>query len=649
MAFGARTARRTFLVVASALIVGASVLTGGAVPAGGAADEPAPTGRLVVRLADGASPTDLTVATAAGGVAAASVDAAGLPPGWAVVDPGPDGTAATAARLRGLDAVAEVRPERLYRPARRPDDPCVTEPRCAGVDQWYLDAVGAPQAWEVTTGSPDVVVAVLDSGVRASHDDLAGEVVDLGGCGSPIPPGPGSSHGTAVASLAGAATDDGVGMAGMGWDTRPADVRVLLRRGSELVGSEAAIAVALGCVVASGASVVNMSFVGEQSALLDAAIGAAAAADVVMVAAAGNTGGTAELYPAAHPAVIGVGATGRDGQLAPFSGRGSWVDLAAPGVDVVAADDAADDAYVDVSGTSFSAPLVAGTAALLRAEHPDWTAAEVTARLLRTASPLGEIAGGLLDAGLALDGEWTGYWAVTGSGIVVPAGDAVDWGAPPPGAAGIVGMAAAPDGRGYWLVASDGGVFAFGSARFHGSTGGVPLNEPVVGMAAAPDGGGYWLVASDGGVFAFGSARFHGSTGGVPLNEPVVGMAAAPDGGGYWLVASDGGVFAFGSARFHGSMGGTPLVSPAVGMASGDGSGGYWLVAADGGVFAFGGAPFYGASGGTVAGPPVRGLVPAGDGYLLIDHDGAATPYGTTGLPAAGPRTTGEVIGGAAP
>ena len=105
----------------------------------------------------------------------------------------------------------------------------------------------------------------------------------------------------------------------------------------------------------------------------------------------------------------------------------------------------------------------------------------------------------------------------------------------------IVGMAATPDGGGYWLVASDGGIFSFGDARFYGSTGNLVLNKPIVGMAATPDGGGYWLVASDGGVFTFGDARFYGSTGNLVLNKPIVGMAPTPDGGGYWLVASDGG------------------------------------------------------------------------------------------------------------
>nr|MDA8269220.1 hypothetical protein [Actinomycetota bacterium] len=75
------------------------------------------------------------------------------------------------------------------------------------------------------------------------------------------------------------------------------------------------------------------------------------------------------------------------------------------------------------------------------------------------------------------------------------------------------------------LVASDGGVFAFGDARFFGSTGAMTLSKPIVGMAVAPDGGGYWLVASDGGVFAFGDAPFLGSTGNLVLARPIVGMA----------------------------------------------------------------------------------------------------------------------------
>src|SRR5207244_3505542 len=80
---------------------------------------------------------------------------------------------------------------------------------------------------------------------------------------------------------------------------------------------------------------------------------------------------------------------------------------------------------------------------------------------------------------------------------------------------------------------------------FFGSTGAMQLNRPIVATAATPDGKGYWLVASDGGIFSFGAAGFFGSTGAIKLNQPIVGMAATPDGKGYWLVASDGGIFSF--------------------------------------------------------------------------------------------------------
>ena len=110
-------------------------------------------------------------------------------------------------------------------------------------------------------------------------------------------------------------------------------------------------------------------------------------------------------------------------------------------------------------------------------------------------------------------------------------------------------MSPTPDGAGYWLVASDGGIFSFGDANFFGSTGSLRLDKPIVGMASTVDGNGYWLVASDGGIFAFGDANFYGSTGGLPLQKPIVGMTTAPDGGGYWLVASDGGIFNFGDVE----------------------------------------------------------------------------------------------------
>src|SRR5256714_221273 len=128
-------------------------------------------------------------------------------------------------------------------------------------------------------------------------------------------------------------------------------------------------------------------------------------------------------------------------------------------------------------------------------------------------------------------------------------------------------MAPTPSGKGYWFVASDGGIFTFGDAAFYGSTGAMKLNKPIVGMAPTATGKGYWFVASDGGIFSFGDAAFYGSTGNLKLSKPIVGMAASPAGKGYWFVASDGGIFNFGDASFLGSAGSTPLPAGIVVMA----------------------------------------------------------------------------------
>jgi hypothetical protein len=111
------------------------------------------------------------------------------------------------------------------------------------------------------------------------------------------------------------------------------------------------------------------------------------------------------------------------------------------------------------------------------------------------------------------------------------------------------------------------------------------LNQPIVGMAVTPDGGGYWLVASDGGIFTFGDAPFYGSTGAIHLNKPIVGVAATPDGGGYWLVASDGGIFTYGDAAFYGSLGADS--DSVLGMIIDPSAVGYTLVEANGSAAVF--------------------------------------------------------------
>ena len=194
----------------------------------------------------------------------------------------------------------------------------------------------------------------------------------------------------------------------------------------------------------------------------------------------------------------------------------------------------------------------------------------------------------------------------------------------------VVGMASTPSGRGYWLVGSDGGIFAFGDAPFHGSAGASGLKMPIVGMASTPSGDGYWLVGSDGGIFAFGDAPFSGSTGAFTLREPIVGMAATPSGGGYWLVGGDGGIFAFGDAPFSGSVGAVRLVSPVRGITRSATGRGYRMVAADGGIFSFGDAAFYGSLGGAAVPAPVVGMATTGTGhgYWLVRTDNGVTSFG---------------------
>jgi hypothetical protein len=193
----------------------------------------------------------------------------------------------------------------------------------------------------------------------------------------------------------------------------------------------------------------------------------------------------------------------------------------------------------------------------------------------------------------------------------------------------VVGMAQTADGGGYWMVSEDGGVFSF-NAPFFGSLTGWPLPLPVAAMAATVDGGGYWIVTEDGAVYPFGSAQAHGNMFGVRLQAPITDIVPTRDGGGYWLVAEDGGVFSFGSAQFYGSMGATRLNAPIVSMAPTAGGGGYWLIAKDGGVFSFGNAVFRGSTGAMRLNAPVIGMAVAGNGagYWLVGEDGGVFTFG---------------------
>ncbi len=266
----------------------------------------------------------------------------------------------------------------------------------------------------------------------------------------------------------------------------------------------------------------------------------------------------------------------------------------------------------------------------------------------------------LADASSQLDGGVGGYWINATDGGVFSFGNAQFHGST--GGmhlnAPVVGIASTHDAGGYWEVATDGGVFSFGDAQFHGSTGSIRLNKPMVGMAVTPDGGGYWLVASDGGIFAYGDAGFYGSTGSLRLNKPVIGMVPTNDGFGYWLIASDGGVFADGDAGFFGSLGGAPPSTALVGVAPTPGGGGYWVLGANGTVYDFGDAPQVGIATGSPAlaamKSPMTGLIPdfSGQGFIAVDGSGQAFAYGDApyfgDVTTAVPGYSGHAVGIAA-
>ncbi len=622
----------------------------------GATPDPVPVEQIVVKLASPGVQASSVLSPVTNQATAAPADryVVTLPEGQAV---------AALARLRSDRRVAFADRIRTMRAATVPDDPCFASPAvpaCDGTYQANLLAVNAPQAWSVTTGSPAIPVAVIDSGVDTAHPDLAGKVT----FGPTICTAPGEvcapgvdrvGHGTHVSGIIAAATNNGTGVAGLGWNTTAYMYKTLDDPGSvggAGSGSTADIATAIYSAVYSGFRVINLSVSNEPCSVnaLDcgpdsdtqAAVAYAIARGVVVVAAAGNFGpGAGPTYPASYPGVLSVAATDNNRIVTGFSEAGAAANIAAPGVNVLSTWN--DGNYAVVSGTSMAAPHVAAAAALVLARYPQLSGPQVVTQLENTAAPLGPgpgIAGGFLDVAAAVTAppatRINGYLMAGADGSVYNFGAAPFEGsmAGHPLFEPVVGMAPTANRLGYWLAAADGGIFTFGDAPFAGSIGGHHLNQPVVGMTSTTTGQGYWEVASDGGVFTFGAAGFYGSTGNLRLNRPVVGMASTADSGGYWLAASDGGIFTFGDAPFLGSTGNLRLFRPVVAMAPTPSGHGYWLVASDGGVFTFGDAGFYGSTGGHVLNQPVVSLVPtpSGHGYWLVAADGGIFTFGDAGF-----------------
>jgi hypothetical protein len=216
-----------------------------------------------------------------------------------------------------------------------------------------------------------------------------------------------------------------------------------------------------------------------------------------------------------------------------------------------------------------------------------------------------------------------GYWMLGSDGKVYAFGDAKQYGnASMPS----VAIATRRDGKGYWVTDAAGRVSHFGTAAAHGGHPALHMGEQVTAISASPSGNGYWLFTNRGRAFAYGDAHFYGDMTGVHLAGPVIASAATATGKGYYMIGSDGGVFTFGDATFHGSTGGMHLNKPVVGISPTPDGSGYWLVASDGGVFAFH-APFRGSLGGMKLNKPVNGLVAFGNGYLMVASDGGVFDF----------------------
>jgi thermitase len=252
-------------------------------------------------------------------------------------------------------------------------------------NQWALPKINAPLAWDVFRGNTAIKVAVLDTGAEASHPDLKGKIVQqydfVANDGVAEDK---NGHGTHTAGTVAAATNNGVGVAAIGFGTPLMIAKVLNNAGS---GTHSAIANGIRWAADNGASVISMSLGGSSgSTTLESAVNYAWNKGVLVVAAAGNAGNTALQYPAAYANCMAVAATDRNDARASFSTYGSWIDCAAPGVSILSTYTRNRYAYSD--GTSMACPHVAGLAALVWDSAHGTSNQNVRSRINSTGTPV---------------------------------------------------------------------------------------------------------------------------------------------------------------------------------------------------------------------------------------------------------------------
>lgn len=268
--------------------------------------------------------------------------------------------------------------------------------------QWGMETINAPAAWDLATGSADVIIAILDTGIDTKHEDLAGKIVASENFSSSNTAEDRAGHGTHCAGTAAAISGNETGIAGLGYNASLMNVKVLGDNGS---GFHSQIAEGIIWAADNGADVISMSLGGgNRSSVLQEAIKYAWGKGALVVAAAGNAGTSSQSYPACYGQCIAVAATDSADRLYSFSNYGSWVDVAAPGSSYSTLPG---NRYGNMSGTSMAAPFVSGLAGLLfsiakDADGDGMINDEVRDAIESTCADIGNRDFGRIDAGAAV-------------------------------------------------------------------------------------------------------------------------------------------------------------------------------------------------------------------------------------------------------
>lgn len=289
-------------------------------------------------------------------------------------------------RLKRDPAVAHVEPNTIFTKQdsasdKRPNDEFFQE------FQWNLTQIGAEKGWQISEGRDDLIIAILDTGIDRHHQDLADKLVEgYNAIDGTDDVDDEHGHGTHVAGIASAVTNNLAGIAGVSWQNKLMPVKVLNHEGEgglyELING-------IYWATDHGADVINLSLGDDEpSELLYEAIRYAYEHNVILVAASGNDNVDIPMYPAAYPEVLAVSSVNQNKERSSFSNYGHYIDVAAPGEHIPGT--FTDNQYVIMSGTSMAAPHVTGLAALIRSRYPQLSNRDVMNLIRQTAEDLGE-------------------------------------------------------------------------------------------------------------------------------------------------------------------------------------------------------------------------------------------------------------------